>query len=165
MGAAVALVTAVPTTTAGFSLWNGETGPNAKSYVMDSAGIMDVVADATQTDQTAIMGMMNRTPVTAPTDAALTIRSLSGRSLYSGKARTLAAGSVTDDGWLPLGNSNAGAAAAAGSLWKIQDVPLRGLYIIPPGGMFSIVGIKVAAAAAGSRYFMRWHEVVLPVVT
>lgn len=162
MGAAVALVTAVPTTTAGLSLWNGEPA-NGKSYVIDSCGVMDVAVDATQTDQTAIVAMMNKTPVTAPTDAALTIVSLNGRSAYGGKARTLSLGSVTNDGWIPLGNSVAGAAAVAGSAWKVTDISVRGLYIVPPGGMFSIAGIKVAAAASGSRYFIRWHEVLFPV--
>jgi hypothetical protein len=33
--------------------------------------------------------------------------------------------------------------AAAGAIWKMVDVPLRGLYIVPPGGYFNIAATKI----------------------
>lgn len=42
------------------------------------------------------------------------------------------------------------------SLW------VDGLYTVPPGGMFNVVAVKAAAAAAQQFYFIRWHEVRLP---
>src|SRR5882762_9231390 len=49
----LAALTALPTTTAGLSLWNGEPS-NGKCYAIDSFGSTEEVLDATQTDVTAI---------------------------------------------------------------------------------------------------------------
>lgn len=157
---AVAAATALPTTTAGLQLWNGEPA-GGKSYVIDSVAATEIVVDATQSDCTALMVCNNKTPVAAPVDAGLVIRSMSGRT-YGGKARTiLTATAMVNDGWFPAGNSVAPAAAVAGSGWKQTDVPLNGLYIVPPGGQFNIQAVKVAAAASQMVYTIRWHEVQL----
>jgi len=156
----LAALTALPTTTAGLSLWNGEPS-NGKCYAIDSFGSTEEVVDATQTDVTAIFAMMNKIPVTAPTDAALSIRSLSGKSGYDGKGRTLSAGAVTNDGWFAHGTPGAQVApVAAGANWKVNEVLCRGLYLLPPNGMFSVQAVKAAAAAAAQQFFfIRWHEV------
>jgi hypothetical protein len=154
---AQAALTALPTTTAGLTLWNGEPA-DGKSYVIDSVAAAEIVVDATQANMTALFVMNNKTPVTAPTDAALAIRSLSGRA-YGGRARTVAAGTVVNDGWFPAGSSAPIAAAAAGSAWKQVDVDLKGIYIVPPGGSFNVVASKVAATASQMHYIIRWHEV------
>jgi len=156
----LAALTALPTTTAGLSLWNGEPA-TGKCYAIDSFGSWEAVVDATQTDVTAIFACNNKTPVTAPTDAALVIRSLSGKS-YGGKARTLAGGTITNDGWFAHGTSGEMAAAAAGANWKVNEVQCRGLYLVPPGGMFNVQAVKAAAAAAAQQFFfIRFHEVQL----
>lgn len=157
---AIAALTAVPTTTGGLNLWNGESG-GGKSYVIDSVGMVDVVVDATQSNQSALFGCLIRPPVAAPTDAALTIRSLSGLNAYSGRARTTVNAAVTNDGWFPIGTSAPVAAAAAGSAWKSSDFPIKGLYIIPPGGMLALHAAKAAATASQVQFFIRWHEVQL----
>src|SRR4051794_18905399 len=77
-----AALTALPTTVAGLSLWNGEPA-TGKCYAIDSFGSWEAVVDATQTDVTAIFACNNKTPVTAPADAALAVRSLSGKT-YGG---------------------------------------------------------------------------------
>ena len=154
----LAALTALPTTTAGLSLWNGEPA-TGKCYAIDSFGSWEAVVDATQTDVTAIFACNNKTPVTAPTDAALVIRSLSGKS-YGGKARTLAGGTITNDGWFAHGTSGEMAAAAAGANWKVNEVQCRGLYLVPPGGMFNVQAVKATAAAAAQQFFfIRFHEV------
>jgi hypothetical protein len=154
-----AALTALPTTVAGLTLWNGEPA-TGKSYAIDSFGSWEAVVDATQTDVTAIFACNNKTPVTAPTDAALAIRSLSGKS-YGGKARTVAGGTIVNDGWFAHGTPGAQmAAAAAGANWKVNEIICRGLYLVPPGGAFNVQAAKAAAAAAAQQFFfVRWHEV------
>lgn len=157
---AVTAQSAKPTTTGGLLLWNGEPAAGL-SYVIDSVACTEIVVDGTQSDCTALFVMLNKPPVTAPTDAGLLIRSLSGRT-YGGRARTLHAGSVTDDGWFPAGNSVAVAAAAAGSGWKQTDVNLNGMYIVPPGGAFNVAACKISGAGSNQcLYTIRWHEVQL----
>lgn len=154
-----AALTALPTTVAGLTLWNGEPS-TGKCYAIDSFGSWEAVVDATQTDVTAIFACQNKVPVTAPTDAALAIRSLSGRSAYGGKARTVAGGTITNDGWFAHGTSGQMAAAAAGANWKVNEVLCRGLYLVCPNGAFNVQGVKAAAAAAAQQFFfVRWHEV------
>ena len=157
---AIAPLTALPTTTGGLNLWNGE-GASGKSYVIDRVQATEVVVDATQSNMTAVFACLVRPPVTAPTDAALTIRSLSGRNAYSGRARTTVNAAVTNDGWFPIGTSAPAAAAAAGSAWKVTDIPLNGLYIVPPGGQFCVHAAKVAATASQMQFAITWHEVQL----
>lgn len=160
LASGVAPLTAVPTTTAALVLWNGE-GANGKSYVIDSVFNTEGVVDATQSNMASLMVMVGRPPVATPTDAALAIRSLSGRNAYSGRARTVVGGTVINDGWFPAGTSAPSAAAAAGSAWKTLDWNLNGLYIIPPGGSFNLHAVKVAATAAQCFIGVRWHEVQL----
>lgn len=158
---AAAALTTEPTTTNGLGLFNGEPS-TGKSYAIDSIAAWERVVDATQQNEMALFVMNNKTIVTAPADAALTIRSLSGRT-YGGKARTFI-GAVTNDGWFPVGNSAPGAPAVAGGVWRTTDIPLRGLYLVPPGGMFNIHAVKVAATASQLQFVIRWHEIQLPVV-
>lgn len=156
----VAPLTGVPTTTAALVLWNGEPA-GGKSYVIDSAGCVDNAVDATQSNMSTLFVMVGKPPVAAPTDAALVIRSLSGRT-YGGRARTVVnPATVVNDGWFPAGTSAPAAAAAAGSGWKALDWALKGMYIIPPGGSFNVHNVKVAATATQGLMFIRWHEVQL----
>lgn len=156
---AQAPLTALPTTTGALNLWNGE-GANGKSYIIDRVQVSEIVVDATQSNMTAVFACLVRPPVATPTDAALTIRSLSGRT-YGGRARTTAAASVTNDGWFPIGTSAPVAAAAAGSAWKVTDIPINGLYIVPPGGQFCVAAAKVAATAGQCHFSIVWHEAQL----
>lgn len=159
----LAALTALPTTTAGISLWNGEAS-NGKSYVIDSFGSWEGVIDATQSDNTAIFAMQNVVPVAAPTATALTKQGLSG-NVYGGKARSVTTLAVTNDGWFAHGTLAANVSpAVAGANWKVNEVPARGLYIVKPGGMFNVQAVKAAAAAAAQQFFfIRWHEVQLKV--
>lgn len=157
---AIAPLTAIPTTTGGLNLWNGEQS-NGKSYVIDRVQVSEIVVDATQSNSTAVFACLVRPPVATPTDAALTIRSMSGRNAYSGRARTTVNAAVTNDGWFPIGTSAPTAAAAAGSAWKVTDIPINGLYIIPPGAQFCVHAAKAAATAGQVHFSITWHEVQL----
>lgn len=158
--AAIASLTTTPTTTAALSLWNGEPA-TGKCYAIDSIAALEIVVDATQADCTALFAMMNPTPVSPITDAGLVIRSTMGKT-YGGRARTTVnTGSQTNSGWFIHGTSAPLPPAAAGTGWKVTDVPLRGLYLVPPGGQFHLHSAKVAGAASQMHYCIRWHEVQL----
>lgn len=157
--AGIAAQTALPTTTAGLSLWNGDP---TKTYVIDSCGFWQAVVDATNDSNHALFVMNNSSPIAAPTDAALTIRSTVGKR-YGGKARTLAGGTVTNDGWFAAGTtSNIAEVAVAGNVWGVYESTFTpGLYQVPPGGMFNIAGLSFTTTpgALGLFYYVRWHEV------
>lgn len=161
-----AALTALPTTVAGLTLGNTEPA-TGRSYVIDSFGSWEAVVDATQTDVTAILAMMTARGSTAPSggtlEAASVVKSLSGRAAGgTGLATIRRGGTVVDDGWFAHGTSGQMAAAAAGANWKVNEVQARGLYIVPPGGFFSIQAVKAGAAAAAQQFFfVRWHEVQL----
>ncbi len=159
--APTATLTAWPTTVAGLGIWNGEP-QGGKCYIIDSIAATEIIVDQTQSNCTALFVLNNKTPVATPTQiGAQTIRSMSGRT-YGGRCViALTANNVTDDGWFPAGNSVAPAPAVAGSGWKQTDIPINGLYIVPPGGMFSVQGVKIANLAAQMIYTIRWHEVQL----
>src|SRR5215472_8270195 len=70
LSAATAALTAVPTTTSGHSLWNGEPA-TGKCYAIDSFGTVEIVTDATQQNSLALFAMVSRGIITAPTDAGL----------------------------------------------------------------------------------------------
>lgn len=160
-----AALTALPTTVAGLSLYNAE--PQlGKCYAIDSFGSWEAVVDATQTDVTAIFALINKRTSAAPTGGTTeqtNIRSLSGKVNYGGAGVVARGQTVANDGWIVHGTPGAQmAAAAAGANWKVNEVQVRGLYLIPPGSAFSVQAVKAAAAAAAQQFFfIRWHEVQL----
>lgn len=158
-----AALTALPTTTAGLTLINNEPA-TGMCYLIDTIGSIEEVVDATQTDVTALMAMLNKRGSTAPSagTAETGITSLSGKTSYSGSGTLKRGGTVVNDNWFGHGTFGQMAAAAAGANWKVNEAQLRGLYLVPPGGAFSIQAVKAAAAAAAQQFFyMRWHEVQL----
>lgn len=160
ISAVTAALTAVPSTTSGISLWNGEPD-NGKCYAIDSFGTVEVVTDATQQNSLALFASMSVGKITtAPTDAGLVKASLSGRPASATSAK-VAAGATTlaADVWTPHGPSAPANTAFAGAVWRVHESPVRGLYLVRPGGMFSIAAAKTVATASQIRYFVRWHEV------
>lgn len=158
----LAALAALPTTTAGLSLNNFEPA-SGQCYAIDSFGSVEEVVDATQTDVTAIFAMLNKrgsAQATAGTVEAGST-SLSGKAQYGGSAVVRRGATVVNDNWFPHGTPGAQmAAAAAGANWKVNEVSVRGLYLVPPGGTFSIQAVKAAAQAAAQQFFfIRWHEV------
>lgn len=159
----VAAGTAIPTTTSLLSLNNFESG-GAKSYVIDSFGTYEGVVDATQTDVTMIMAMLNKkgSAQASAGTAFSTIQSFSGKGAYGGAAILRSAATVVNDGWYPHQTLGSMAPVAAGANFKVNEVFVRGLYIVPPGGSFSFAAVKAAAAAALQQFaFIRWHEAQL----
>lgn len=163
LSAATAALTAVPTTTSGLTLWNGE-ADNGKVYAVDSFGCVEILADATQQNSLALFAAVEAGKMaTTPTDAGLTKASLSGRPAGQTACRVAAAATVAGV-WTPHGPSAPGATAFAGAVWRVHEFAARGLYLVRPGGGFSIAAAKSAATASQLRYFIRWHEVQLSYV-
>lgn len=159
-----AALTALPTTTAGLTIKNNEAA-TGKCFAVDSFGSWEAVVDATQTDVTALFAMLNGRTDTAPSSgtAETGSKSLSGRVPGQSTVTALRGATVTNNGWFPHSTVGAQVApAAAGANWKVNEALVRGLYLIPPGGSFSIQAVKAAAAAAAQQFFfVRWHEVQL----
>lgn len=163
---ALAAVAAVPTTTAGYTLYNGETGATAKSYVIESFGCYQGVIDATQIDSTLLMAMLGKKSDTVPSggSAVTTISSLSGKGTYAGAGVLRSGGTVVNNNWFPHGVLYDGQSPTlAGMVFKAHEAAVRpGLYVVSPGAAFSFAAIKSAAQAAAQMfYFVRWHEVYL----
>lgn len=160
LSAVTAALTAVPGTTAGHSLFNNEPA-NGKCYAIDSFGTVEVVTDATQQNSLALFAMNGIVgSVAVPTDAALTKSSMVGKN-YGGRARSVAGGTVVDNGWQPHGPSAPANTAFAGAVWRVTEAQARGLYLVQPGGQFNIACAKTVATASQIRYFIRWHEVLV----
>lgn len=162
-----AALTALPTTTAGLTVRNNDPATGV-TLVIDSFGSVEEVVDATQTDVTALFAMLNGRGDTAPSGgtAETGIKSLSGRVSGGTGSAVLARGqTVVNNGWFPHGTPGAQMApVAAGANWKVNEALVRGMYLVPPGGAFSIQAVKAAAAAAAQQFFfIRWHEVQLVV--
>lgn len=163
MGAAQAALTGVPTTTAGYSLWNGESD-TGKCYQIDSIGCVEIVTDATQQNSLALFACLEAGKFTAPTDAGHTKGSMSGRAAGGDGARTVAGATVVGACWTPQSPSSPANTAFAGAVWRVHEAPIRGRYMVRPGGLFSIAAVKTVATASQIRYYIRWHAVQQPFV-
>jgi len=164
MGAASTGLNVLPTTAGLLQLWNGEPG-NGKSYVIDSIAAQKVIIDVTTNDIATVFAQILRPPVAAPTDAALTIRSLNGKYTYGGRARTVATATTIANRWKAIGSIPNTSSAIAGGGWACLDKGVLGAFIIPPGGSIALAASEVTATASTFRFTIRWHEVLQPLVS
>ncbi len=166
----VACVTAVPTTTAPFTLWNGEaqpstaypTSPGGLVYVIDAIGWL-CTTSAAAASMFQLLALIPKAPVAAQPDTAgtLVIDGLSGQA-YSGLAKVSATVTVVDDGWFSAGNKAETPLSATGGLGF--EVPFEGGLIIPPGHLLALACLAVNTTGKG-KFMIRYHEVEIPVVT
>lgn len=158
MSATFAPLTAVPTTAGVLTLWNGEPG-NGKIYVIDSVAITKVIIDVTTNDIFTLWTQYIKSPMAAPSPAAIAMVSLSGKPNYGGRARAVATSTTLTNNWINYGNSPPGATAIAGSAWMQVDVNLFGKYIIAPGAAFTVHVSEINSLAGEFRATIRWHEI------
>lgn len=151
---AVAPVVALPTTTAQLSLWNGEQ-QGGKSYVIDSV-FAHVVVSAGVATGVGIVGMINKRAA-AQMVADITPFGLAGH-VYAGSGIVDVGATVVDDGWHPIGNSIIGPASQVA---MNVDIPVNGLYIVPPGGAFSIAVVANTVTTITAKMGFRWHEMLV----
>jgi hypothetical protein len=154
----VSLGQVLPTTLAVSTLWNGNAA-GGKSYVLDGVGFWsDVSAGAVSWYQ--LYGMPSIvTSATAPATAEVgIIRGLRLGTTYAGNAKISQAVTVTDNGWLPLGN--AVQATTTTALGMGNFTKLNGLFIIPPQYYFCL-HVSGTNTTAEMGFFYVWHEVQL----
>jgi hypothetical protein len=158
VGTGVAPVTVLPTTTAHFSLWNGE-NPGGKSYIIDAVGT-SITTSAGAAINLGLAAQLNVTNPIANPAGALAIKSLSGRAFYGGKGQTRASTAVTNDSaWHQVGTEIVCANTA--NLTLNIEFQVYGRYIVPPQGMFSLASLANAAGTAVCTPIIFWHEVQL----
>lgn len=163
-GSAATGLTTTPTTAGLLTIWNGEPG-NGKFLVIDSVCALKLIADVTTNDIATVWAQIIRPPMTPPTDAALTIRSLSGKYSYGGRVRTVASSTTLANRWEAIGMIPNTTADIAGSRWVGADIDLLGRFIIAPGSAFTLSVSEVTATASTFRLVIRWHEILLPLVS
>lgn len=158
--AATAAVTALPTTTAGISLYNNEP-EGGKSFILHSVFANQVANAAAQASWGLAHCVNVGKPATLPT-ADIAVTSIKGMKArqgnYGGYAIVDLAATVTDDLWKPVGGSVGTVVVSLGGTQV--DVFLDGLVILPPGGMYSLQAVA-SAVDITARMGFRWAEVQL----
>ena len=154
---ATAAVAALPTTTSGIALQNGE-ADTGKWYVIHSV-FAECEASAAAVETAHIAGVVGMNRVAAATrDLALTSIKplLGGYGPYDGLAIVDLAASVIDDLWRPLGPHVSNAVASNGE-FSIHYV-LDGLIVLKPQAQ---LGLELLATTTGvtGRLGAIWFEV------
>lgn len=101
--AAIAGLVVRPSTTAAFTLWNGEAG-GGKSYVIERVMVHQLVSGAAES-RFGLWLCSHPIGMTAVTADITAIKSTRGISSYGGNARLDNGATVVDDGWFPWGDS------------------------------------------------------------
>lgn len=151
-------LTAVPTTTAALEVWNNPT--SGVGLDVDSL-FADQILSTAATQTYAIYACVS-TPKAAPSSTALTLNSLSGRSLVTPTATSrIVTGvntTVVANGWTPFGPVQAWGTAAAtpGNSW---EAPVNGRLLVPPGCSLLVHVVGSLATASTFQAGARYHEV------
>ena len=150
--AAVAALVVRPSTTALFTLWNGEAA-GGKSYIIDRAFGFNLVSTAAQTFAGLWLCSHVRVDVSGKAEEITAINSTQGRSGYGGEARLEVDGTVVDDGWFPWGVASE--SEEAGVLpGGVIVAPVNGRIIVPPQGG---VSAHVVSGLVGDTFTVGFH--------
>jgi hypothetical protein len=159
--AAVACVTAIPTTTAPFYLWNGE-ALGGKAYIIDRI-VWTCTTSAGVASMFSLVAMINKARVTAApaTADSAAVDTASGNKSYNGNATVGHTATVTNDNWFPIGQTfNCTLTATVGAQ---IEVLFDGGLILPPQSLLSIACVAANTTAVG-KCAIFGHEVQIPVV-
>jgi hypothetical protein len=156
---ATAALVVRPSTVAGLTLYNGETGATAKSYVIDRCFAFNLVSTDAIADW-SLWATVHPT-MTAPTADITAIKSMSGLTAYTGAAIVDTGASVLDSGWFPIGSGHVGNPGGVTPGTAIV-AEVAGRLIVPPGGGISI---NVVASLVGWTFThgFSWYEIELDV--
>jgi hypothetical protein len=160
---AVAPVASLPTTAAHFILFNGEsqTSGTGKSYVIHRVGFTSVASSAAAIQAHLIAHNSTAAVAAAPSNTAgLGPKSCSGRANQSSAVVGSTATIVNSGVWHPVGPSVLGLAATA-SIALGSDYDVNGLYVVPPGGIFSLATFCSAAGIQTCTHYVVWSEVLI----
>ncbi len=153
----VAPVAAMPTTAAQFALWNGEP-IGGKTYNITALSWTSIASAAAAFVGQLLVNVSGASRPIISGTAATTPRSTDG---ITGGTNAVVASAVTIGAtwgnWHPVGMSvNGGAATATISMGAWQYV--RGMYLLPPGGVISLAVLCSAAGSATCDIFVNWEE-------
>ena len=157
--AAIAALVVRPSTTAAFTLWNGESA-GGKSYVIERVMCHQLVSTAAQA-RFGIWLCSHPIGMAAVTADITAIKSTSGKSAYGGSARLDNGATVADDGWFPWGDSVD--VEPTGVLPGAQiSAEVNGRIIVPPTAGLSA---HVVASLVGDTFTLgfHWYELQLDV--
>jgi len=150
-------VNAWPTTRSEFQLYNGDP---EKCYIIDAAWMCGITSIAAAQPSTLLAQVCPPGEQAAPTPHVSILRSLSGKTAYSGRAiRGAAVTTALANGWMAIGSVQS---PMTTNLGHAVYVDLYGTFVIPPGGSFNLAGLSGTAAGTAICGVV-WHEVVLPI--
>src|SRR3990172_311829 len=154
---ATAAVVVRPSTVAGLTVYNGETGATAKSYVIDRVGAFNLVTTAALSDW-SIWACIHPAGMTAPTADITAIKGMNGGT-YAGSAIVDTGATVVDNGGFPVGGGHVihGVGVTPGTASVVE---IGGRLIVPATVALSI---NVVASITGLTFthFISWYEVEL----
>lgn len=162
---AVAAAAAIPSTSGGLSLYNGE-ADGGRSYIIDFISA-NGVATAAATGHAQLLALIGQVRETAPTNSALIAKKMNGlgggtndtraRTILTGTALPATTGVAAD--WFPVGPGLERAAATSlpgqGLYWEAN-----GRIIVPPGRYFSMQ-VLADTTASTFQLCIAWHERLL----
>ncbi len=159
---AVAAVVAIPTTAAGFAIYNNEPD-GGRSFIVDWVAAQNVVSTAVAS-QAQILVNLGQVREAIPADAGLVIKKANGlgggsndtRARTTLTATALPAATGLQTNWVPVGG-NGVKPGVAGTPGYGMFQTLDGRFIVPPGRYFAI---HVLANVVGETFqmFVGWHE-------
>jgi hypothetical protein len=154
----VAPVAAIPTTAAHFALYNGELS-GGKTYTVTAVGFTTTTSAAAVIKLQQLANVMFISPPISGT-AANGPQPTDGQ-VNNSKAMVASAVTIKTGGtWHPVGTSvDFGAQTATIALGNWT--PVRGIYILPPGGLLSLAVLCSAAGSAKCICSVTWEEEVL----
>ena len=156
---ALAALVVRPSTVANLTLYNGETGATAKSYVVDRIFAFNLV-NTDAIEDWSVWATVHPS-MAAPTADITAIKSMSGVAAYAGSAIVDTGATVLDSGWFPVDSigSKVGNTSTVTPGTAVA-IPIEGRLIVPPGGGISTT---VVASLTGQTFTMgfAWYEVQL----
>lgn len=150
---ALAALVVRPSTVAMLTLWNGN--PDAP-LIIDRAWCFNLVSTAAEA-RYGMWACVHPVGMTKPTADITAIKSMSGKTAYTGACVVDTGATVADDGWFPI--SNWGSVEPTGVLPGGTIVTeLAGRIVIPYTAGFSI---QVVASVVGDTFTsgFSWYEV------
>jgi hypothetical protein len=151
--AVASIATAIPTTTAAHTLWNGNVN-TGRSVIIDKLTWMNITSAGAAT-AFGMVCCLHPTPVYAQPATADTLTAVSSKNgkTYGGLVTTSKTVTVPDNGWwvAPIPTFTTGAGTVTGSL--VLTAEFDGDVIVPPGCRFSVSVCTVGTTVTGNLCF------------